>query len=116
MSEQVTPAVPQKKRNMRRVKRMIKRIIKWIFCLAILCVAALFGYRAHNSFSGVFLAMPSVAAIAANPVANVIHDRVGSYRPAFLGAAVLSVLVFVLYIVVFIVTARERKREEEKAI
>lgn len=78
--------------------------------------AALFGYRAHNSFSGVFLAMPSVAAIAANPVANVIHDRVGSYRPAFLGAAVLSVLVFVLYIVVFIVTARERKREEEKAI
>lgn len=78
--------------------------------------AALFGYRAHNSFSGVFLAMPSVAAIAANPVANVIHDRVGSYRPAFLGAALLSVLVFALYITVYIVTAHERKREEEKVL
>ena len=36
---------------------------------------ALFGYQASGIFTGIFLAMPSVAAIVAKPLANPVRDR-----------------------------------------
>lgn len=36
---------------------------------------ALFGDQASGIFTGIFLAMPSVAAIVANPLANPVRDR-----------------------------------------
>lgn len=75
--------------------------------------ASLFGYQAHGSINGIFLAAPSVGAIIANPVANMVFDRLGTYRPVFLSGAILSVFIFLLYLVVFALAARNRKYLEE---
>ena len=69
----------------------------------------LFGYRSYDTAVGVFLAMVSVSAMVAQPVANLIYDRIGSYSPIFRVAAVLDLVVIVLYLLLFKLAERDRK-------
>lgn len=78
-----------------------------------LLTASLFGYNAHNSFSGIFLALPPVAAVIASPLANIVYDRVGTYRPVFTIAAIASVFIFLLHMIVFLLADRARKTADE---
>ena len=78
-----------------------------------LLTASLFGYRAHNTTNGFFLALPAAAAMIASPLTNTVFDRTGSYIPAFRGAFLLSVLVLFLHFPVCLLAKRERKRLEQ---
>lgn len=66
----------------------------------------LFGYRAYDMAVGVFLAMVSVSAMVAQPLANLVYDQIGSYSPVFRVAAVLDLVIVVLYLLLFKLAAR----------
>lgn len=78
-----------------------------------LLTAALFGYCAHNTSNGIFLALPAAAGMIASPLTNMVFDRVGTYLPAFYGALILSIVVLMLHLLVCILAKRDRKRLEK---
>ena len=78
-----------------------------------LMTASMFGYSTHNTVSGIFLALPPVAAMLASPLANTVYDRVGTYRPVFTVAAIASVFTFLLHLIAFLLSNKARKAAEE---
>lgn len=75
----------------------------------------LFGQRACLNVGGIFLAMASLGNLVAQPVANVLFDRFGSYVPVYLGAAVLHAGVIGCFFWVFALADRMRKKAEVQA-
>lgn len=75
-----------------------------------LLTMSLFGYRAHDVAVGIFLAMVSVGSMLASPLMNLAYDAIGSYGPMFRGAAVLDIIVIGLYLLLFVLAGRDRKR------
>lgn len=75
-------------------------------------VPSLFGYRAGVKLVGIVLAMISVASMTAVPLTNTLRDMFGSYSPVFVGTAVATVFVVVLYLVLFAQTDKDRKKFE----
>lgn len=86
-----------------------------------LLTTELFGYRAHDTAVGLFLSMVSVGGMIASPLINLIYDAVGSYRPGLRAAAILAVVVIVLYEALYVLAKRDKRvtqaeREAEKAL
>ena len=79
-----------------------------------LLVPSLFGYRAGAKVMGIMFAMLSAAGMLANPLTNLLRDSLGSYSPVFRGTAVVAVGVTALYIFVYILSGRERKKLEQQ--
>ena len=69
----------------------------------------LFGYRAFGSITGIFLAMVSLASMAAGPIVNLFYDLLGSYSPVFRAAAVIDVALIGLYLLLFYLCEKEKK-------
>ena len=78
--------------------------------MAPLLSAPLFGYRGCLSANSVFLALCSLASLFSGPISNTCFDLTGSYIPAFRIAAIVNTAVLVLYLVLFVLANRERKR------
>lgn len=86
-----------------------------------LLTTELFGYRAHDTAVGLLLSMVSVGGMIASPVINLMYDAMGSYQPGLKVAAVLGVVVLVLYEVLYFLAKRDKRvtqaeREAEKAL
>lgn len=60
--------------------------------------------------TGWFLSMISLSAMVTQPLMNICYDTFGSYNPFVYGAAGLTVLVFGLYLVIFRMSDKERKK------
>lgn len=75
--------------------------------------ASLFGYCAHNTSNGIFLAMPAAAGMIASPLTNMVYDKTGTYLPAFEAAMLLSVAVLALHILICVLAKQNRKRLEQ---
>ena len=80
-----------------------------------LLTTSLFGYRAHDTAMSIFLSMLSIGAVVASPACNLAYDLLGSYNPVFLVACGLAVTSFVLYLVLYRLAGKDKKRwyEEE---
>ncbi len=84
-----------------------------LLCLTItapLLTMPLFGYRSYGSATGIFLAMGSLANMLATPFVNYLYDILGSYTPVFQAAAVVDVALIGLYILLFRMCDKEKKR------
>ena len=79
-----------------------------------LLTAPLFGYRSFITVNGIFMAMCSLASIFSNPISNNCFDVTGSYTSAFRGAALVNAVVLALYLVLFALTKREKRRYFEE--
>lgn len=75
--------------------------------------SALFGYRPQGNVIGIFMALIPVASMITNPVVNGLYDRIGSYRPIFLGGAVLSLAVTGLMLLLFALAGIDRRKYEK---
>lgn len=74
----------------------------------------LFGYSSHDATLGIFISMPNLGCLLAVPLANAIYDRAGSYTPVMYFAAVLSLVVLGLYILLYYLAKRAQKDLTEK--
>lgn len=70
---------------------------------------SLFGYQAQTSCVGIFFATSQIASIVTAPIANLFYDKIGSYTPVFLAAAVVSVFLVILYLIMYKLSDTERK-------
>jgi len=70
----------------------------------------LFGYRSFGSITGIFMAMISLGNMLATPLANLCYDKLGSYIPGFRFAAILDVIIIGLFLLLFYLCDREKKR------
>ncbi len=70
----------------------------------------LFGYRSYGTMTGIFLAMVSLANMLAAPVVNLFYDLLGSYSPVFRVAALVDIALIGLYLLIFFLCEREKKR------
>ena len=81
-----------------------------------LLASSLFGYQAQNQYNGIFLSMVSAAGIVASPISNAVYDRIGTYSPVFLVAAVLTVVLMGGYLLLYRLADKDRaKLEAEEA-
>lgn len=74
-----------------------------------LLTTELFGYRAHDTAVGLLLSMVSVGGMIASPVINLMYDAMGSYRLGLQLAAILCVVVLVLYEVLYFLAKRDKR-------
>lgn len=74
----------------------------------------LFGYRSHSASLGIFMAMASLGSLVAQPIANLVYDKVGSYTPVFYFAAALSLVVAGLFALLFLLCTKARAKYECK--
>jgi len=75
-----------------------------------LIAAPLFGYRACLSVNGIFLGISSLASIFASPISSMSYDSCGLYTPVYKVAAVVNIGVLVLYMAMFSMAKKEKKR------
>lgn len=71
----------------------------------------LFGYRAFGSITGIFMAMCSLGSMLSTPLANLAYDTLGSYAPAFRVAAVMDIVVIGMFLLLFFLCDREKKKQ-----
>ena len=76
----------------------------------------LFGYQAQNQFVGVVMSMTSAASIVSGPVANFIRDCTGSYIPVFITSIVISLSLVVVYLVMYAIADRTKKKYMESQV
>lgn len=79
-----------------------------------LLMPSLFGYRSGVKAIGVMYALLSAASMIASPLTNSLRDLFGSYRPVFRGTAVVAAGVTVLYVLLYVLAAKERKKLEQQ--
>ena len=56
------------------------------------------------------MAMISLGSMLATPLANLAHDYLGSYTPAFQAAAIMDLALIVLFLILFFLCDREKKK------
>lgn len=91
-----------------------------VLCLAVGCcmtalmvpllVTPLFGYRASTGLCGIFLGVASLSSAFSQPLSNLLFDRIGSYSPVFRVIAVIDLVLIGLYLLLYFLCARIRKR------
>lgn len=79
-----------------------------------LLMPSLFGYRSGVKAIGIMYALLSAASMIASPLTNTLRDLFGSYRPVFRGTAVVAAGVTVLYVLLYVLAAKERKKLEQQ--
>jgi len=67
---------------------------------------------AGKSTMGIVLAMAPASNMLASPLCNSLRDTLGSYVPVFWGTAAVSVGVIVLYLIMYAMSAKDRKEYE----
>jgi MFS family permease len=75
----------------------------------------LFGYQAQSQYIGVIMSMGSACGIISGPLANLVRDTLGTYRPVFWGCAILAVCMLGLYGILYAMVAKDRKKLEAEA-
>jgi MFS family permease len=75
----------------------------------------LFGIRSQHQYIGTIVAMATAGNIFSGMLANLVYDTLGSYRPVFLGSALLALAMIPLYGIVFALAKRDRKAFEKKS-
>ena len=78
-----------------------------------LIAAPLFGYKACLSVNGIFLGLSSLSSIFSNLLASGCYDRLGVYMPAYRIASIVNIGVLGLYLVMFAMSKKDRKRYYE---
>lgn len=73
----------------------------------------LFGYRAQTQYTGILLAMVSLANLFGNYLTNWIYDRFQSYKPSFALAAVLAAVTILLFLLLYRMTDRLKAATQE---
>lgn len=73
---------------------------------------SLFGYSAQGQYTGVFISVIYAASFLASPLSNLIHDTLGSYRPAYYLAAALLAVDVVLYLILYKTAKLDNKKHE----
>ncbi|MBR7165909.1 MAG: MFS transporter [Clostridia bacterium] len=76
---------------------------------------SLFGYKAQPQYTGIFMGMISGASMIGSILANYLFDALGSYNPGLLVSATVSILLIPLYLLLYRLCEKDRKREENKA-
>ena len=94
-----------------------------VLCLAVGCnmtalmvpllVPPLFGYQASTVLTGVFLGVASLSSAFSQPLSNLLFDRIGSYSPVFRVVAVIDLALIGMYLLLYAITARIRKKTAE---
>lgn len=79
-----------------------------------LLTTELFGYHAHDTAVGCFLAMVNLGGMIALPLSNLIYDAVGSYSPVMRGAAILSGVVIAGYELLYHIAQRDKRRWKQE--
>lgn len=76
-----------------------------------LLAPSLFGYRAGAKAMGVIMAATPAANMVAPLLSGALYEKIfGSYKPIFRGTAIASVLIIGLYIIMYILANRDKKR------
>lgn len=75
---------------------------------------SLFGYKAQQNYSGIFISAVYVANLAASPLTNILHQVFGSYRVPFFISAGIASLALVLFIILHRLTEQDRALEQEE--
>lgn len=70
----------------------------------------LFGQKPFLNVGGIFLAMASLGNLVAQPVANTLFDRLGTYVPVYIGAAILHGAVIGCFFWVYALAKRLEKQ------
>lgn len=78
-----------------------------------LVASNLFGYRAYTQYAGVLVSAVSLANLTGSYVTNLIYDIFRSYRPSFLLAAALSVVSGVLFLILYRMADKLKKKVQE---
>ena len=73
---------------------------------------SLFGPRAQTQYTGIFLGVITISSFCGDLLSNAIHDLAHSYRPSFLFGALLAVIAFFLYLILYRMTDQDMKRPE----
>ena len=60
---------------------------------------------------GIDNAMISLGSMLATPLANLAHDYLGSYTPAFRAAAIMDIMIIGLFLLLFFLCDREKKKQ-----
>lgn len=71
---------------------------------------SLFGYKAQGQYTGVFISVIYAASFLSSPLSNLIHDTMGSYRPAYYLAAALLAVDLVLYLILYKTAKHDNKK------
>ena len=77
-----------------------------------LLASELFGNRDQVKYMGAVLATSTAASMVSDPVANFVYDMTQSYRPMFLGVAILAVALTLFYGALFRQARADRKKWE----
>ena len=72
--------------------------------------SALFGYQAQAKCLGIVLAAATVAVTVAPIIANTVYDMVGTYHPVFWGAAIGMAVMIPVYLWMFRLADRDKKK------
>ena len=81
-----------------------------------LLTTELFGNQAGDLSVSLMLAMVSFSSMLTSPIMNAIHDATGSYTPGLRAASILSLATLGLYLLLFCLTTRSRKKWEAQEI
>lgn len=81
-----------------------------------LLTTELFGNQAGDLSVSLMLAMVSFSGMLTSPIMNAIHDLAGSYIPGLRAASILALLTLGLYLLLFFLAARDRKKWEAQKI
>lgn len=96
-----------------------------VLCLAVgscmtalmvpLLVMPLFGYRASTGLTGIFLGVASLSSAFSQPLSNFLFDHIGSYSPVFRVVAMVDLVLIGLYLLLYAITSRIRKKTSAAA-
>ena len=89
-------------------------LVMWTIMVPLL-TRPLFGYAPSDTLIGIFLSMVSLSGMLSEPLVNYLYDALGSYSPVYLSAAVADVVLIGLYLVLFKLCDKDKKKyfEEE---
>ena len=79
----------------------------------------LFGYKAHATAEGIFMAMISFAGMVAAPLINAVYDKLGSYSPVYSLSSILQIFLIGLFVVLFRMAEKKKTQQcgtEQKAV
>lgn len=85
-------------------------------CLTVvipLLATSLFGYQSQAQYNGIFISMVSAASIVAGPISNGVYDQIKTYDPVFYVAAGVGVALIFVYLLMFRLADKDRKKLEE---
>lgn len=81
-----------------------------------LIAAPLFGYKTCLSINGIFLGLSSLSAMISNPISSLCYDATGVYSPVYRVTGVVLIGVLAVYLLLFVVAAKDKERYYRKNV